>query len=321
MLHLRILSPTDLTEPALQVLEDEPGVSGLVVLRGAAVRPVGDVIEAELAREVANDVVDRLRALDLHRQGTIEIEQVHTWISRAGFDAELRSPGSSADTVVWAEVVHESYEDAELNWTYLSFMTLATLLVGIAIVTDSPVLLIGAMVLGPEFGAIAAMGVALVRRRFALLATAVRTLVIGFVVAIACTAIAALVGRALGWVTVADVVDRDPTTSFIYSPDKWSFIVAVIAAAAGVLSVTSSRVGGLSGVFISVTTVPAAGNVGLGIAFGASDQIWGSTAQLLINISGMALAGWATLALQDAVWTRVSVRRSRALDRRRRKAL
>ncbi|HSE69514.1 MAG TPA: DUF389 domain-containing protein [Nocardioidaceae bacterium] len=58
---------------------------------------------------------------------------------------------------------------------------------------------------------------------------------------------------------MADVVGKRPETAFIYTPDKWSLIVAVIAAAAGVLSLTSARVGGLSGVFISVTTVPGGG--------------------------------------------------------------
>lgn len=318
MLHLRILAPTDLTDAAVAILDEEPGVSGLAVLRGAAIRPVGDLVHADLAREVANDVIERLRATGLHHRGSIEIEPVHAWLSRDGLDAELRSPGSSADTVVWAEVAQRSYEDVELNWTYLTFMTLATLLAGIAIVTDSQILIIGAMVLGPEFGAIAALGVALVKHRYVLLATAVRTLVVGFTVAITATAIAALAGRALGWVTIDDVTGARPDTAFIYTPDKWSFIVAVIAAAAGVLSLTSAKLGGLSGVFISVTTVPAAGNVGLGLAFGASEEIWGSTLQLLLNLSGMALAGWATLAIQQTVWTRVSVRRARALDRRRR---
>ena len=78
---------------------------------------------------------------------------------------------------MWAEVAQRSYEETELNWTYLSFMTLATVIAAIAIVLDSQILVIGAMVLGPEFGAIAALGVALVRRRSALLALATRTLI------------------------------------------------------------------------------------------------------------------------------------------------
>ena len=56
------------------------------------------------------------------------------------------------------------------------------------------------MVLGPEFVAIAALGLALVRRRGALFRLRGATLVVGFGVAIALTSLAALAARALGWV-------------------------------------------------------------------------------------------------------------------------
>lgn len=319
MLRLRISAPAGLTGEIMRVLSGDPAVSSLALISEASVRPPGDIVLADVAREAANDIVDRLRVLGVHHEGSIHIEPVRTWLSRQGFDAERRTPGSSSDTVVWAEVTQRSYEESEFNWTYVSFMVLATLIAGIAIVLDSQILVIGAMVLGPEFGAIAALGVALVRRRFTMLALASRTLLVGFAIGIAATTVAALLGRALGWVTLHDVTGPRPGTAFIYTPDKWSFIVAVIAAAAGVLSLTSARVGGLSGVFISVTTIPAAGNVALGLAFGVPQEIWGSSLQLLVNLTGMALAGWATLALQQAIWTRISRRRARLISRLGRK--
>jgi uncharacterized hydrophobic protein (TIGR00271 family) len=301
MLHLRIWSPAATSDAVIRALSDDPAVSSLAVLPGASVRPAGDVVLADVAREAANDVVDRLRALELHREGSLDIDHVRAWLSQRGLDAEQLAPGSSADSVVWVDVTHQAYAESEFNWTYVSFMTMATLIAGIAIILDSQILVIGAMVLGPEFGAVAALGVALVRGRLTLLARAARTLVLGFVVAILMTTLAALVGRALGWVTLEDVAGPRPETAFIYAPDKWSFIVAVIAAAAGVLSLTSARVGGLSGVFISVTTVPAAGNVALGLAFGVSEEILGSGLQLIVNLTAMALAGWAALAVQQAI--------------------
>ena len=155
---------------------------------------------AEVAREGANEVVDELRSLGVHHEGSVHLEPVPTWISQSGFDAERRTPGSSADAVVWAEVTQRAYEESELNWTYLSFMSLATLIAGIAIVLDSQILVIGAMVLGPEFVAVAALGLGLVRRRFSLSYFALRTLLVGFFVAIALTALAALAARAAGWV-------------------------------------------------------------------------------------------------------------------------
>lgn len=317
MLHFRITSPTDLTDEVMGVMTDDPAVSNLALMRGALVRPVGDLVLADVTREAANGVVDRLRELNLQQEGSLQIEPVRTWMSRRGLEADRRAPGSSADSVVWAEVTQRAYEESELNWTFVSFMSLATLLAGIAIILDSQILVIGAMVLGPEFGAITALGIGLVRRRGRLLSRAVRSLIVGFVVGIAVTVVAALVGRAIGWITAADITAPRPSTGFIYTPDKWSFIVAVIAASAGVLSLTSDRVGGLSGVFISVTTIPAAGNIALGLAFGIGDEIWGSTQQLFLNMAGMALAGWLTLALQKAVWSRVTANRARLVERLR----
>jgi uncharacterized hydrophobic protein (TIGR00271 family) len=314
--HLRIVTPHHLTDDVVAVFGDDPSVSHLSVLRGASVVPAGDVVLADVAREAVNEHVDRLIALGVAEVGTIHVEPVATWVSRAGLAAEQHTPGSSADAVVWADVTQRSYDESELNWTYLVFMVMATLLASIAIVVDSQVLVIGAMVLGPEFVPIAALGLALVRRRGTLFGRAVRTLVLGFTVAISVATVAALAARGLGWVTAADVSGPRPGTDFIYSPDKWSFIVALIAAAAGVLSLTSAKVGGLSGVFISVTTVPAAGNVALGMAFGDWNEVSGSAIQLALNISGMVLAGWATLALQDQVWRRMAHHRQQALDDR-----
>ena len=297
------------------ILGADGAVSSVSVLRGASIQPPGDLIFADVAREGANDVIESLRRSHPNQVGALQLDPVKTWVSKAGYEAEQRTPGSGADSVVWVEVIQGAYDDTELNWTFISFICMATMLATIAIVLDSSILTVGAMVLGPEFGAVAALGIALVRRRFGLLRRAARTLVLGFVVAIAVTTLVTLCGKALGWITLDDVTGARPETNFIYFPGRWSLVVAVVAGAAGVLSLTSSKTGGLSGVFISVTTVPAAGNVALGLAFGAGNEIWGSTLQLGINLAGMAIAGWVTLVLQQVIWSRVSARRARLLNR------
>src|SRR5918994_599358 len=158
MLHIRITSPPEMTADVVEVLSSDPAVSELAVMRGVSVRHAGDLVLADVAREAANDVVDRLRELGLHKHGSVQIQPVRTWMSRRGFEAQELAPGSSADTVVWAEVTQHAYEDSEANWTFMSLISLATLIAGIAIVLDSQILVIGAMVIGPEFGAVAALG-------------------------------------------------------------------------------------------------------------------------------------------------------------------
>ena len=315
MLHVEIASPTATTGTLLGVLADDPYVTSVSVTTGVLQRPAGDEIRFDVPRESSQEVLDRILGTGVQHVGTVRIEQVPTWVSQPAFDAMIAAPGAGADAVVWPEVAQRAYNDSELTWTYLAFMIMATLIAGIAIPIDSQILVIGAMVLGPEFGAIAALGVGLVRRRRTLLRQAVRTLLIGFAVAIGVTTLAALAVRALGWVTVADLSRERPGTAFIYTPDRWSFIVALIAGVAGVLSLTSAKTGGLAGVFISVTTIPAAANTALAFALGDWLEMRGSVTQLFLNIVGMALAGWATLAFQGTV----IARSGRSADLRRRR--
>jgi uncharacterized hydrophobic protein (TIGR00271 family) len=312
---VRICCEAALADASIALLRDNPATSTLVVQRGACLRPVGDVIEAELPREAVNSVVDDLKALGVHETGSIELLPVNTWISRPGLNAELNAPGSDADSVVWADVIEHAYDESQLTWTFVSFMTLATLLASIAILTDSLVLLIGAMVLGPEFVSIAALGVGIVRRRWHLLRQAATTLAYGFAIAITVVAAITLVGRLAGVIHYdMMLVASRPGTSFIVAPS------ALIAGAAGVLALTSARSGVLVGVFISVTTIPAAGNIALALVFGIWHEVWGSALTLGVNIIGMAIAGWLTLALQQRVWQRtVTIERRLPFGRSRRR--
>ena len=74
---------------------------------------------------------------------------------------------------------------------------------------------------------------------------------------------------------------------------------------AGVLSLTSARNGALAGVFISVTTVPAAADMAISVALGSGTQFGRASTQLGINVLGLLVAALATLAIQRAVWRRV----------------
>jgi uncharacterized hydrophobic protein (TIGR00271 family) len=115
----------------------------------------------------------------------------------------------------------------------------------------------------------------------------------------------ALLGRALGWYGPELLTQDRPATYFITHPDRWSLVVAVLAGVAGMLSLTSARSGALVGVFISVTTVPAAGAMALGLALGDAREFGEATTQLAVNVAGILAAALVTLVVQRAVWHRV----------------
>jgi uncharacterized hydrophobic protein (TIGR00271 family) len=304
-LHLRAIVPPDRTDAVCAALAEHVGVTNVVVLPDAARSPKGDLVTADVAREAANEILDALRELRVDRDGSIAVEKIDLSLSQVADEAERRAPGAPDDAVVWEELDRQTAEGAELTWAYLAFLTLATMLAGIAAITDSAILVVGAMVLGPEFSSVAAVCYGLVSRNGRRIGAAVRTLAAGFAFAIVVTYLCALAGRWTGVIDISALPSDRPATAFIYSPDRWSFIVAVLAGAAGVLSMTAGKSSALVGVFISVTTVPAAGNLAVALALKHGSQISGSVLQLAINLAGMLVAGVVTLLVQRLVWGRV----------------
>ncbi|TYB58112.1 DUF389 domain-containing protein [Nonomuraea sp. PA05] len=307
MLHLRLIVPSDRTEEAVEVLEGCPGVTNLVVLPGAAREPRGDVILCDSARESANEVLGKLAWLE--EEGSIAAEQIDLSLSRAADRAVEQAPGDPDDAVIWEDLEHKVDADSRVTWAYLAFLAIATQIAGIGVLQNSPILIVGAMVLGPEFGAVAAICFGLLRRRGHLIVTALRTLAIGFTVAIAITYACALVSYWLGWIDIGNLTSNEEV-QFIVKPDRWSFIVALLAGAAGVLSVTAGKSSALVGVFISVTTVPAAGYVAVAMAVSDWGEVAAAVSQLGINILGMVISGTITLMVQRKFWPQVGRRSS-----------
>ncbi len=295
MLSLRVFCPADLAADAQSLLASEPSLVSLAVVPGGSREPAGDLLVATIPRTTADAVIGRLQHLGVAERGTIETTPLSGWTSHRALAVQQSEAPDDQDAVVWTDVVQEAYDASGLTWGFLAFMTMATAIASIAIVLDSQVLIIGAMVLGPEFGAIAALGVALVTKRPHLLWSALRTLILGFTIAIAITTAAFLLLAQLGWVTSSAVTGPRPLTEFIYRPDNWSIVIAIIAGIAGVLALVTGRSATLTGVFISVTTIPAAGNIALALPFRDWEEITGSALQLGINITGMAVAGSLTL--------------------------
>ncbi len=82
-----------------------------------------------------------------------------------------------------------------------------------------------------------------------------------------------------------DFSQTEPSLHRVHrKPDEFTAIVAVLAGIAGILSLTSAKSGALVGVLISVTTIPAAANIGVAAALGDSEEWLGAMVQLSLNL-------------------------------------
>jgi uncharacterized hydrophobic protein (TIGR00271 family) len=301
VVHLRIVAPEGTCREVLGVLEAVDSVINVVHLPGAARKPVGDVVLADVAKEDASVVISELKALGVDRIGSISVEAIDTQISDAANEAERVAEGAPGDAVIWEDVVSRTSDESTLSGTFVAFFLLAMLITAVGILLDSPILVVGGMVVGPEFGPIAAT---CVQRRADLAVRSVAALVVGFPLGITVTVLVVLALKGTGVIPDEFSADDHSLSNTIANPDFLAFFVAFCAGAAGMLSLTTAKSGALIGVLVSVTTIPAAANIAVAFVYGDWDSWRGSQEQLLLNIAGIHLAGVLTLGVQRALYLR-----------------
>jgi uncharacterized hydrophobic protein (TIGR00271 family) len=304
MLQLRIVSPRERTDRVVEILDCTESVCNIVVLAEAARHPSGDVVLCDVAREDASVVLADLRRLGIHHSGSIAVQTIETELSDSMERAMRAARGAPADAVVWEEVAQRTSESADLSVSFALFMVLAALIAAVGIFVDSAILIVGAMVVGPEFGPIAGICVAVVQRRPGLAGRSGLALGAGFPLAICAVVLATVVFRATGLVADDFATQKHAFADLISRPDFFSFFVAFCAGVAGMLSLTTAKSAALIGVFISITTIPAAANAGICAAYGDWSSFRGSLGQLVVNLVAILLAGTLTLAIERLMYAR-----------------
>ena len=319
MIHLRIVAPPGTCEHVLELLEDTPSAFNIVYLKGVARKPEGDLITCDVARRDVSLLVADLRELDVDREGSISIDEIDAEISGIAHDLHRRGRADiGSDPVVWENVAVRTSESVELSHSFLAFMVLAMLIASVGIYFDQPILIVGAMVVGPDFGPIAGICVALVNRNRELVQRSATALVVGFAFGIAATYFATLLLDAFDQIPNSIDFDAHTFTKFISSPDFFSVYVAIVAGIVGTLSLTTAKSNVLIGVLISVTTIPAGANIGVAAAYGDWATAEGAATQLGLNLASICIAGLITLTIQRRIY--MKRRRAHLSDESRRDA-
>lgn len=302
MLQLRVVCPAERSGAVIDLLTGEPGAVAVTSTDSSD----GTIVTADVARECTGGLLDHLRGQGFLDDGMVSLTPLDTAIGSLVKRAEDNAPGEGADALIWDDLAARTGEDSTLTWTFLTFMVLATTLAAIGVVNDSQITVVGAMVIGPEFGPLAGLAVAVLRRQGDIARQAGIALIAGFVLAIIATSLLSLLGVATGLFDSSSLSAGHSETDFIYHPGWFSLITALVAGSAGMLSLTSSKSSALVGVFISVTTIPAAGNAAVAAVLGKWHISGESLLQLGINLVGIVTAGVLTLLLLKRIQGRRS---------------
>ncbi|MGW3209581.1 DUF389 domain-containing protein [Streptomyces sp. NPDC001135] len=307
LIHFRMVMPSALTEAAVGLLASHDGVLNLVVVREARL-PGGDAVECDVLKGAANGVLGDLRELGVDRTGAIAVADAGVMFSRHAERIEAGLPSALVHVPLWASVEARIRAQGTYPPSFYLFLVVAGIIGSVGIMTNSQILIVAAMVVGPEYNAITSIALGLDHRSRRRVREGMRALTAGFGLAIVATLGFAALARAAGLQSKAFELGLRPVSHLIDTPDLFSVVVAVLAGVVGIVSLTEGRDSALLGVFISVTTIPAASDIAVSLAFAEWHQAWGSLVQLLLNVVVLVIVGVLTLRVQRRLWYRAARR-------------
>jgi len=300
--HVRLVSPPDQTERLVGLLGGDSGVSNLVVLPGTARRPDGDAVQFDVRSRSANSVFRQLEDFPLDHGGAVAVEQVDATLGEETARAAEHFLVQRDAVPVWKIVEAKIRSDAVYAPSFYTLLIIAGLIAAVGILINSQILVVAAMVVGPEYNAIMGVALGIDKRRMRPVMRGTLALLAGFSAVIVITLLFGLIMRWSGHTPELYSAGVRPVSDLINSPNLFSLIVAVLAGIVGVVSLTEARAGALIGVFISVTTIPAAADVALSLAYSSWSEAKGSAYQLVLNVTVLIVVGALMLRLQRIIW-------------------
>jgi uncharacterized hydrophobic protein (TIGR00271 family) len=202
----------------------------------------------------------------------------------------------TTEAMVWADVVESARDNARLSARYEVYMAVAGVIAGFGVINKSPILIVGAMAVSPDFYPISAACVGLVQRWWGLTGRALATLGLGMagagVTAWATTALMKAVGYSQLKVQLGD-----GGLGVLPTINASTFLIALVAGVAGMLAL-ETRASAAVGVAISITTIPAISYAGVALFVGETQAALIAIAVLCINVVMILVSGTVTLVLQ-----------------------
>ena len=305
MLRLRLAVDEHRADAVTEALEGTGGVHRIVALKPERAG-TGVVLAADVMPSVADRVVTMIRDW--------EVDDADYLLTRQEVVAPSPPHGhySRGEGFAWIEIMGQARTHSRVLGQYLALMAVAAVLGAIGVLTDNPILVVGAMAVSPDILPISAACVGIVAGRFPLARRAIGALLLGIVLTWAVAAALAWGLQAVGILSSGYEVHEENLHG-LQSVDYSTILVALGAGVAAMLSF-ETRAASAVGVAISVTTIPASALFGVSLGLGEVSVSWGAAAVLGVNVVLLLLSGVLTLLVQRGLAS-AARRRRRAASR------
>jgi hypothetical protein len=299
---IEIIVPPSHTDELIHELEQLEGVIRLSVVRGASVKPPGDVVTVDALNREADEV---LRLADAARkQGHVSVT---TGEVTSIIDPEHeRKVANDVDETLWEEVETGLRHQSQITSNYLALMALGGVVGAIGLVmegTSQAVAFVAASIIAPGFEPLAKIPTGLALRRWDVARTGLTSAGAGYLALVLSAALAFLVLRLAGVATVEEFVGNSEIDT-LADPTLREILMSACGAVAGMIMIISYREYLIPGALIALEIIEAAAIIGVALAAGEPAFVYEGVERLVLDSVLIVVGGVIVVLLKQALFHR-----------------
>lgn len=296
---IEITAPPSYTDELIYELERLEQVINLSVVRGASVKPPGDVLTVHALNRGADEVLRLAEAARKRGQVSVSTAELASIVD----PEHERKVANDIDEALWEEVETGLRHQSQITVNYLILMALGGVVAATGFVdetTSQAISLVAAAIIAPGFEPLAKVPVGLALRRWDVMRSGLVSAGIGYLALVLSAALAFLVLRLTGVATVEEFL-TNPEVGTLANPTLREILVSVCGAVAGMVMVTSHRRYLIPGALIALAIIEAAALIGVALAAGEPALALGGAGRLGLDVLFIVAVGVLVVLLKQVI--------------------
>jgi hypothetical protein len=264
--EIEIIVDPSYTDELIQDLQRLQGVISLSIVRGASIKPPGDVFTVHALNREVDEVLKLADAARKHGQVSVSTSELSSMID----PKHERKVANDIDEALWEEVETDLRHQGKLTMNYVALMVLggAVAATGFAAESSSQAIsFVAASIIAPGFEPLAAIPIGLALRRWAVVGRGLQSAVGGYLALILSAALVFLAMRMSGVVLVEEFT-VNPEVRNLAEPELREILLSACGALAGMVMLLSRRRYLIPGALVALLVIEASSLIGVALAAG-----------------------------------------------------
>lgn len=299
---IEITSPPAYTDPLLRELEELEHVINLSVVRGASVKPPGDVVTVHTLNRGADQMMRLADAARKRGQVSVSTSELSSIVD----PEHERKVANDVDEALWEEAETGLRQQSQITANYLALMALGGAVAATGLIVESTsqaISVVAAAIIAPGFDPLAKIPMGLVLRCWDVVRSGLRSAAAGYLPLILSAALVLLVLRWAGVATVEEFVGNSQVEE-LADPTLRDVLLSACGAVAGLVMMLSYRRYLIPGALVALMIIEAAAMIGMALAAGEAALVYEGIERLGLDVLLIVVGGVLVVVLKQVIFHR-----------------